>query len=311
MGTPPAVISARERTHHRLSWPALAGAYTVASCTTAAAIVSSGSEAFLRMNSVWLLLWATTTAVALACSGQWYVHRRFNQVHFVRHNEVGGFIVSIVGALYGVLLGFMTVIAWQHFADSSELVAQESAAATDAWHTSVGLPAEERSRVRRDMLLYANVMLQREWPAMRSRGFDKDADVIVMDAIGAAGDYNPRNLKEENAQSATLQQLGALHDYRQRRLSGNRSGIASFEWLVLLVGATCIVGFCWLFGLENENVHLIMTSTVTIVMTATLVLLFELQSPFQSDLRISPDDWSGVVSHIEFMQTGTQASMHM
>ena len=137
---------------------------------------------------------------------------------------------------------------------------------------------------------------------MRSGGFDKDADVIVMDAIGAAGAFNPRNLKEANAQSATMQQLGALHDYRQRRLSGNRWGMASFEWLVLMVGAACIVGFCWLFGLENENVHLMMTSAVTIIMTTTMVLLFELQCPFQSDLRIPPDDWNGVVSHIEFMQ---------
>lgn len=263
------------------------------------------------MNAVWLLLWATTTAVSLACLGQWYVHRRFNQLDFVRHNEVGGFIVSIVGALYSVLLGFMTVIAWQHFSDSRQLVAQESAASTDAWHTSVGLPAEQRLRVRHDMLLYANAMLQREWPAMRSHGFDKGADVIVMDAIGAAGDFNPRNLKEANAQSATLQQLGALHDYRQRRLSGNRSGIASFEWVVLVVGATCIVGFCWLFGLENKNIHLMMTSAVTIIMATTLVLLFELQCPFQSDLRIAPDDWNGVISHIEFMQRGSQGEMRM
>ncbi len=192
-----------------------------------------------------------------------------------------------------------------------QLVAQESAASTDAWHTSVGLPAEERSRVRHDMLLYANAMLQSEWPAMRSRGFDKGADLIVMDAIGAAGNFNPRNLKEANAQSATLQQLGALHDYRQRRLSGNRSGMAPFEWLVLAIGAACIVGFCWLFGLENEQVHLMMTSAVTIIMTTTLVLLFELQCPFQSDLRIPPDDWNGVVSHIEFMQHGSLGEMRM
>ncbi len=82
--------------------------------------------------------------------------------------------------------------------------------------------------------------------------------------------------------------------------------MAPFEWLVLAIGGACIVGFCWLFGLENENVHLMMTSAVTIIMTTTLVLLFELQCPFQSDLRIPPDDWNGVVSHIEFMQHGSQ-----
>ncbi|HEY1883194.1 MAG TPA: DUF4239 domain-containing protein [Candidatus Cybelea sp.] len=146
------------------------------------------------------------------------------------------------------------------------------------------MPSAQRGRVRRDVLLYARLMVDREWPAMRAATYDKDADLIVMDAIGAAGGFNPANLKETNAQSATLQQLGALHDYRWRRLADNTFALSPFEWLVLLIGATAIVGFCWLFGLENKNVHLLMTSAVTIVVTATLVLLFELQYPFQSDL---------------------------
>lgn len=293
----------------RAHWPAFAGGYVSISLAAGAALTPSG--AFLRMNAVALLLWAATTAVAAACLGQRYLHQRFKAVSFVRHNEVGGFIVAVVGSLYGVLLAFLTAIAWQHFADCAQIVAQESAAATDAWHTAVGLPNPQRTLVRREMLLYAQDMVGREWPAMRTRGYDRGADWMVMGAIGAAGTLEPRSLKESNAQTATLAQLSALHDYRQRRLSANRAGVSSFEWIVLLVGAGCIVGFCWLFGLENENVHLIMTSCVAIVVTATLVLLFELQYPFQSDLRIQPDDWSAVVTHIQYMQGGPQAAMRM
>jgi hypothetical protein len=311
MGTAPAVIRAQHRTYHQSSWPAFAGAYAIASCTVAAAIAYVAPETFDRMTAVWLLFWATTTTVALACAAQWYVHRRFAAFDFVRHNEVGGFIIAVVGAVYGVLLGFMTVVAWQHFAESRQDVAQESAAATDAWHIAVGLPSAERVRVRRDMLEYARAMQEREWPAMRFRTFDKSAGWIVMDAIGSAGGFSPRNFKESNAQSATLQQLGALHDYRQRRLSDNSSGISSFEWIVLLVGAGCIVAFCWLFGLENANVHLLMTSAVAITVTSILVLLFELQYPFRSDLRITPNDWNNVITHINVMENGPQPGMRM
>jgi hypothetical protein len=263
------------------------------------------------MNAVALLLWATTTAVAIACAGQSFIHRRFGERTFVQHNEVGGFIVAVAGTLYGVLLGFMTVVAWQHFSTAREIVGLESAAATDAWHTSVGMPAAERTRVRQDIQRYAGVLIGSEWPAMRYRGFDKEADFILMDAIGDAGSFSPANFKESNAQSATLLQLGTMHDQRQRRLSENNSGISWFEWLVLIVGASCIVAFCWLFGLQNRNAHLAMTSTVAIIVTATLVLLFELQYPFQSDLRVPPDDWSGVIMHIETMQAGPQSSMRM
>jgi len=305
------VIASLRATLSEPSWPALATTYAVVSCTAAAAIAIAQPEALVRMNAVWLLFWATTTAVTLACMGQWYLHRRFREINFVRHNEVGGFIVAVVGALYGVLLGFMTVIAWQHYADCAQLVSEESSAAADAWHTSVGLPPAPRSRVRHDMLLYAGTMVKREWPAMESRTYDKDLDLIVMDAIEAAGAFDPHQLKEANAQAATLAQLSALHDYRYRRISDNRSGMLSFEWLVLLLGGFCIVAFCWLFGVENKDIHLMMTSAVTIVVTATLVLLFELQYPFQSALRIPPDDWIGVVNHIQFMQSGPQTTMRM
>ncbi|MBV8147851.1 MAG: DUF4239 domain-containing protein [Candidatus Eremiobacteraeota bacterium] len=305
------MIDALQEIHPHATRRALAGAYALTSSVTATVLLRIAPSTFVHANAILLLLWATTTAVATACAGQAYVHSRFRAFDFVQHNEVGGFIVAVVGALYGVLLGFMTVIAWQHYAEARQVVAQESAAATDAWHTSVGMPASPRSRVRRDMLLYAEAMKEREWLAMRSGTYDKDADLIVMDAISAAGNFVPANLKESNAQSNTLQQLGALHDYRWRRLSDNESGISPFEWLVLLLGAACIVGFCWLFGLENRDVHLMMTSAVTIVVTATLVLLFELQYPFQSDLRIASGDWSGAVAHIQAMQSGSQSEMRM
>jgi hypothetical protein len=305
------VIGVLRGTFREPNWPAVAGTYAAVSVAVASALARPGCEVLVRMNSIVLLLWVATAAVAAACAGQRYVHRRFNAVNFVRHNEVGGFIVAVVGSLYGVLLGFMTVIAWQHFSEARQIAGQESAAAIDAWHTSLGMPSRERAKVRQDILLYARVLVDREWSAMRTRTYDKQADIIVMDALGAAGGFVPANLKEANAQSATLQQLGALHDYRWRRITDNTFGMSSFEWLVLLVGGVCVVGFCWLFGLENESVHLIMTSAVTIVVASTLVLLFELQYPFQSDLRISPDDWIGAIAHIQFMQSGAQMDMRM
>jgi hypothetical protein len=161
------------------------------------------------------------------------------------------------------------------------------------------------------MLAYANAMIEHDWPAMRRGEFDRVADWILMDAIGAAGSLNPRTLEQANAQTATLTQLSALHDGRQRRLAENRSGILPFEWLVLILGGVCMVGFCWLFGVENKSVHLMMTSAVTIIVSATLVMLFELQYPFQSDLRIQPDEWSAVVTHIQVMQSGPQSTMRM
>jgi len=42
--------------------------------------------------------------VASACSGQVLVHRRFRKTDFIAHNEVAGFVIAVVGAIYAVLL---------------------------------------------------------------------------------------------------------------------------------------------------------------------------------------------------------------
>ena len=146
---------------------------------------------------------------------------------------------------------------------------------------------------------------------MRRGAFDENAATVAMDAIDATGTLVPGNMGESNAQAVTLEQLDLMHDARQRRIAINRSGVSWFEWLVLLVGAACVICFCWLFGLRNPRTQLLMTSTVVTVIVSILVLLFELQQPFRSDVGIGPDAWEAALTHIHQMQTGEMTNMRM
>jgi len=138
---------------------------------------------------------------------------------------------------------------------------------------------------------------------MKDGGFDPTAAAVAMDAIDATGTLVPANMGQANAQIATLQQLGVIHDARQRRVAVNASGVSWFEWLVLLIGATCVICFCWLFGLSNPRTQLLMTSTVVTIIVSILVLLCELQYPFRSDVGIGPDAWERAVRHIQQMES--------
>ena len=179
----------------------------------------------------------------------------------------------------------------------------------DVWHTAVGLAAPARERVRNDMLHYAGIMTAREWPLMRQGGYDASAAAIGMDAIDATGSFVPANMGQSNAQASTMQQLMIMHDARQQRIGINMIGLSWFEWFILLMGGTCIICFCWLFGLRNARMHLLMTSTVTIIIVSALVLLFELQYPFRSDVGIGAEAWNDAVSHIHQMQSGALMEM--
>lgn len=259
------------------------------------------------------ILLIATLALAIwgSAIGQSVVHRRFKTQDFIAHNEVGGIIIAVSGTLYAVILGFLTVVVWQHYLDARQLVVQEADADIDAWHTAVGLPASVRQQVRADMLRYANIMVEQEWPLMRRGRFDTDAAMVGMDAINVVGTFKPVDFSQSNAQVATMQQLTVMHDARQQRIAVNDSGVSGFEWLVLLIGAACIICFCWLFGIRNTRMQVVMSSTVVTITVSILVLLFELQYPFRSDVGIGPDAWKGAVAHIAEMQKGDMANMKM
>jgi len=268
-------------------------------------------DLLLSIPAIILLACSLALSIGLACFGQTLVHRRYRRFLLSEHNEVGGIILVVAGSLYAVLLGFFTVIAWQHFQDARAITVMESNGAIDAWHSAVGLPPAVRESVRSDMLNYAIVVTEREWPAMRHRKFDPGLAFIGMHAIDVASSFTPRTFGEANAQSATLQQLAIVHDGRQQRIGVNLDGISWFEWVVLLIGGLCIICFCWLFGLRNERIHLAMTSTVVAVMVPTMVLLFELQYPFRSDVGVGPDAWRYAIAHIHQMQGGSLPNMRM
>jgi hypothetical protein len=258
-----------------------------------------------------LLVLVLATAIGLAGLGQMWVHRRFHGGDFLGHNEVGGIIIAVAGTMYAVILGFLTVVAWEHFQEARNLVVLESDADIDAWHSAVGLPEAVRNRVRTDMIDYANTMIAHEWPMMKRGRFDSNAPIISMDAIDAAGGFVPANNGETNAQAAVMQQLTAIHDARQQRIAINGAGVSWLEWLVLAIGGLCIVCFCWLFGLRNPRTHLLMTSTVVTMIASILVLLFELQYPYRSDVGIGSDAWKGALSHLHQMQSGEMKGMRM
>jgi hypothetical protein len=251
-----------------------------------------------------LLILAVVIAPIAVCSGQWCVHNvlRGKRAHAV--NDVAGFIISVVGTLYAVLLGFITVVAWQQFETARLNVSMESASAGDIWHNAVGLPSSVRGRVRSDMLEYAHTMVAEEWPLMRLGQFSPRGDQLIMDATTVVGSLVPGNARESNAQASIVRLLDELHDARASRLASNTSSVSPFQWIVLLIGAGVVIGFCYLFSVSHIKTHLLMTGAVALVIAALFVMLFELQAPFRSQLGVQPEAWEALIVHIEFMDRG-------
>jgi lipid-A-disaccharide synthase-like uncharacterized protein len=61
-----------------------------------------------------------------------------------------------------------------------------------------------------------------------------------------------------------------LNDARRDRLVDAEEGLPALLWVVLLLGGVIVVGFTYLFGLDNTLVHTLMVGALAAVIALSL-----------------------------------------
>jgi hypothetical protein len=82
-----------------------------------------------------------------------------------------------------------------------------------------------------------------------------------------------------------------MQETRYRRLDDNESGLTAFQWTILTLGATLVIGFCFLLGTNNLRIDLLMTGTVAAMIALIFVLIYELDYPFRGGIGVQADRW--------------------
>ncbi len=259
-----------------------------------------------------VLILGVAVAVVLACGGQLLVHRFIADSNFLDDNDLNGYISGTIVTLFAVLIGFVTVIVWQQYDSMRDRVAVEASDVAGVWHDAVGLDPRARSSVRKDMLGYVKLMIDEEWPEMRSGASSPKGAAYIMDATTVVGGMDARTNAQSNAQVTIVGLLNGLHAERDQRLEANQApAVSGFMWAIMLFGSAAVVVFCYMFGASHRDTHLVMTGLVAGVIASMLILTFELQYPFRGDLGISPAVWVGLLEHITEMDEHGAPAMRM
>jgi Protein of unknown function (DUF4239) len=237
------------------------------------------------------LLLITSACVLVACGGHVWVHRSFAKANFLEHNEVAGFVLAVVGVLYAVLLGFITVVVWEHFSQSQERAQAEVDAATDVWRFAELLPPREASRIRYDVARYAIAVASDEWPKMRDGKSSPAAQKFVVALFKDVAQIPVTDAQRSNLQNRLFDRVQVVADLRRHRINDIGSTVVPVIKLGLLLGAMVVIGFLYLFGLKNFRVQLIMTGATAAMIGILFSLIFLLDYPFRGDVTVAPDRW--------------------
>jgi hypothetical protein len=111
--------------------------------------------------------------------------------------------------------------------------------------------------------------------------------------------FEPRTKAEEQLYAEGLDQVDTLSDARRMRLVAAEEGVPGVLWAVLIFGGIAVVGFTYLFGLENTWAHRLMVVTLAAVIGLVLFTIGALEYPFSGGARIGTGAFELILERFE------------
>jgi hypothetical protein len=96
-----------------------------------------------------------------------------------------------------------------------------------------------------------------------------------------------------------LDQVQRLADARRMRLVVAEESLPIVLWVVLIVGGIVVVGFAYLFGLENTRAHALMVGSLAGVIALVLFTIAAMDHPFSGAARVGPEAFELVLKRFE------------
>jgi len=233
------------------------------------------------MNLVWALL-IIAAAAALAVAALLFVRRGAPEGSYFNDGDRAAGVFGVLATGFAVLLGFVVFLAFESYDGARTGAESEALAVAQQFETAQFLPEEVRSRFSGELLCYARDVVSREWPQM-----EKGAGTVAFNPWAVAlfrtlKVTQPDSATEQSADDKWLDQTSTREEARNDRLHPAEGIIPTPLWVVLFLSAAIIFGFMLFFADSGERaiVQGMLIASVTVVITAMLLLLRSLDSPF-------------------------------
>jgi hypothetical protein len=202
--------------------------------------------------------------------------------------EVAAQMLGVVAALFGLLLAFIVVIAYQNYGDTQSNVSNEADAIAAIVRDSGAFPPSDRRRVNDAVGVYLRAVVDDEWPRMHEGKPSARAATAVGGLYAAIQRANPKSARAVSFYDDAVQQLSSALVARRNRLDEARGGLPWVIEVLLLVGSLVIVGYTVLVGSRSFWFHAIGAGAIALVLGLSLLVLLDLTYPFSGDLSVSP-----------------------
>jgi hypothetical protein len=257
----------------------------------------------LGLTGLWLFLAAVlSTSVFLAVGSVWLANKTaYGPTAKEQTGSLSPFLTT-VALVYGALLGFTVVVAWEQFSSAEANVTNESSTLATMYRQTVSLPAPEQATMR-GLLRDYTAAVKVEWDSQGSSAASATARIAITDMYRVLGQPQSSNAGAINAEIRG--QLNMLTSQRNTRILDTKPRIPGLLWSGLLFGGVLLIGLIGFTHLSNLINHMILSSAIAILLGLLLFLIFWLDHPFGRELGVTPASFDYTVQVFDGVDGGT------
>jgi hypothetical protein len=241
-------------------------------------------------------------SILLATGSIWLAGRILGDAKTKDHNSALSPFVTIVALVYGTLLGFTVVVAWEQFSSAEVNVANEASTLTTMYRQTVGMPESEQTEMRSLLRTYTNSVVGPEWNG-------QEGDEPSAAARGAINQMY-RALGSQQTESSPvspefLAQLTVLASDRNTRILDANPRIPWLLWCGLLFGGVVLVVLTGFLRLDSMRAHMALSSAVAVLLGLLLFIVFVLDHPFGTQVGVTSEPCQHSLEVFDAVDQGT------
>lgn len=241
----------------------------------------------MGLPGLWLfLVIVVAISIGLALGSIWLARRSGVPEHGSGYNSSLSPFLTTVGLVYGALLGFTVVVAWEQFSSAEVNVTSESSTLATMYRQTVGMPPAEQSKMRQLLRTYTTAV-QNEWDPQQRNGAAETARGAITDMYRVLGNQG-QPAASNPLIGDFLGQLTVLTSQRNTRILDARPRIPGLLWTGLLFGGLVVLALLGFTRMDSRRGHIILSSAVAILLGLLLFIVFWLDHPFGHQLGVTP-----------------------
>ena len=238
-----------------------------------------------------IMVAAVCLTVAVMALAVWVVRRTVPATRDGFHAEISAPMLGVVAAVFGLLLAFVIIIAYQNFLEADDNASREADALSSIVRDSAAFPEPGGSNARRAVGAYVRSVVEEEFPQMRE-GTDSDVARGTLDDVFAAfRTVEPTTPEQTAFYDDAVRQLNETLDARRNRIE---SAVGWLPWdiaALILFSSFVVVAYSLVIGSPSYWFHLLGPAAIASVLAVALIVLVDLSYPFSGDFAIPPDDF--------------------